>query len=116
MDCDRVQIFLDGSTSHTHAPDRKLVSFLWEDVTSGQVVGKNQVVKCFYPFGTYTLSLTIADSATETLSTSRTVIVAPESKVPGMCAVPLGRNFTWKFGHIYRDDQVSQCKFLVYHF
>lgn len=84
--CDRCvafQVVIDGTTSHTHDPSRKLQSFLWEDVTSGEVVGKRQVAKCFYPFGTYTMSLTVTDDALEALATTRTIVVAPESEVPG---------------------------------
>ena len=78
-----LQVIIDGSTSHTHDPNRKLQAFLWEDVTSGEVVSKNQVPQCFYPFGTYTLALTITDDAMESLGTSQTVVVARESNVPG---------------------------------
>lgn len=78
-----LQVIIDGTTSHTHDPSRKLQSFLWEDVTSGEVVGKKQIAKCFYPFGTYTMSLTVTDDAMEALATTRTVVVARESEVPG---------------------------------
>eukprot|EP00892_Ulva_mutabilis_P000625 jgi/Ulvmu1/10563/UM065_0017.1 len=77
------QVIIDGSTSHTHDPSRKLNSYLWEDITSGEVVSKKQVAKCFYPFGTYTMSLTVTDDALEALATTQTVVVAPESQVPG---------------------------------
>lgn len=77
------QVIIDGTTSHTHDPSRKLQSFLWEDVTSGEVVGKNQLAKCFYPFGTYTMALTVTDDGMEALATSQTIVVAPESEVPG---------------------------------
>lgn len=79
-----MQVIIDGSTSHTHDPNRKLQSFLWEDVTSGEVVSKNEVANCFYPFGTYTMSLTITDDAMLSLSTSQTIVVAPEKEVPGI--------------------------------
>lgn len=88
-----IQIQIDGSTSHTHAPGRKLQSFVWEDVPSKQVVGKGEVVRCFYPFGTHTLSLTITDDAMESLSSTVTVVVAPESSVPGAYFVPHARMF-----------------------
>lgn len=78
-----MQILIDGSTSHTHAPGRSMTAFLWEDASSGSVIGKDQVLKCFYPFGTYTVSLTVTDDAFETAATSQTIVVAPESKVPG---------------------------------
>lgn len=84
-----MQVIIDGSTSHTHDPNRKLQAFLWEDVTSGEVVGKNEVAKCFYPFGTYTMSLTITDDAMLSLSTSQTIVVAPEKEVPGALAPPV---------------------------
>lgn len=62
--------------------------FLWEDASSGSIIGKDQALSCFYPFGTYTVSLTITDDAFETASTSQTIVVAPESKVPGtLCTV-----------------------------
>lgn len=78
-----LQVIIDGSTSHTHDPNRKLQAFLWEDVTSGEVVSKDQVANCFYPFGTYTMSLTITDDSMLSLSTTQTVVVAPEREVPG---------------------------------
>jgi hypothetical protein len=78
-----VQVLVDGSTSLTHAPGRKMATFLWEDSSSGAIIGKNDVLQCFYPFGTYTVSLTVTDSAFETASTSQTIVVAPESRVPG---------------------------------
>jgi hypothetical protein len=83
-----VKVFIDGSTSHTHAPNRALAAFLWEDAASGSVIGKDQVVKCFYPFGTYTVSLALTDDKFETASTSQTIVVAPESKVPGANPAP----------------------------
>lgn len=60
-----------------------MAAFLWEDASAGAIVGKNQVLQCFYPFGTYTVSLTVTDDAFESASTSMTIVVAPESKVPG---------------------------------
>lgn len=80
-----VQILIDGSTSHTHAPGREMAAFLWEDAGSEAVIGKDQVLQCWYPFGTYTVSLTVTDNRMETAATSITVVVAPESKVPGTC-------------------------------
>lgn len=83
-----MQITIDGSTSHTHAPGRKLQSFVWEDVMSKQVVGKGEIVECCYPFRTYTLALTITDDAMESLTSTQTIVVAPESSVPGTILSP----------------------------
>lgn len=77
------QVFLDGTTSHTHDAGRSLVSRIWQDVSSGAVVSKEATARCFYPFGEYTLALTIVDDAMQSLATCRTVVVAPDHRVPG---------------------------------
>ena len=84
-----MQVFLDGTTSHTHDAGRSLVSTLWQDVSSKAVVSKSTVARCFYPFGEYTLSLSITDDAMETLATTRTIVVAPDTRVPGMVTAEL---------------------------
>lgn len=52
-------ILLDSTASHTHAPGRNLTGFTWTDVATGHVVSKNLTIDCWYPFGTYTVSMQV---------------------------------------------------------
>lgn len=79
----RAAVTLDATTSHTHAPDRSLTTFVWEDVASGLTLGKGEVLDCSFPVGTHTVSMTITDTAGESLATTHTFSVAPDSATPG---------------------------------
>jgi hypothetical protein len=76
---------IDGTGGHTHGPGASVISHVWADIGSGAVISKQQSLSCFYPFGGYTLELTITDNFRESDSTTRIIVVAPDTKVPGEC-------------------------------
>ena len=73
---------LDGTGSHTHG-DFYLTAQAWSDVGSGAVISKGTALKCFYPFGGYTVSHLITDNVQGSLAATKTITVAPDTKVPG---------------------------------
>lgn len=76
-------VMLSGTGSHTHAPGRDIEAYKWTDVASGLTVSSEGAIACWYPFGSYTLSIEITDTVGETDSTTWSVAVAPLSDVPG---------------------------------
>jgi hypothetical protein len=81
--CMATQVTLDGSGSHTHGKNDRLEALAWTDIASGKGVSVNTSIACFYPFGTHTVQLKITDNNSKTETVTSTIIVAPDSDVPG---------------------------------
>jgi hypothetical protein len=79
----RLQVSLDGSGSHTHGASEYLVGMKWRDVASGAQIADAPSHSCLFPFGTYTVALTITDNLGGEGVALETIVVAPFDNVPG---------------------------------
>ncbi|GJM20401.1 MAG: hypothetical protein DHS20C15_03160 [Planctomycetota bacterium] len=79
-------VFLDGSFSHTHEPDKVLTAWTW---TEGPTpLGSGEQITPTFTTGDHTVTLTIEDDNVpgETLPGSVTFTVSPITAVPGVLA------------------------------
>lgn len=84
------QIELDATASHTHEAGGDLVQFDWKEIRSDTLIASqagadaaSPKISCFFPFGTYTISMTIHNTHGATDTASETVVIAPLGNVPG---------------------------------
>jgi Malectin domain/IPT/TIG domain len=74
-----VAVPVDGRLSHTHAPNEKLVQYIWQK--GSFVVGNGVTATLQLPVGEHTIALTVVDSAGNE-STDTTQVAVRSSKYP----------------------------------
>jgi len=90
LDVGRARISLSGEQSHTHYVDEgppvvvgKIVSYLWFDNTTHEVLGTERDANVTFPVGDHVVGLTVVDNTRDT-HTSYTSVVVKDSNFPGV--------------------------------
>jgi IPT/TIG domain len=68
---------VDGSESHTHAPDETLNSFIWKTGTS--IIGAGEATTLSLLVGQHAVTLTVTDTGHDSNTATTTVTVLPQS-------------------------------------